>query len=106
METTEITDIVTTAVSDDLPALTDVTNGIQIFFYDVSQYNGNSARWWDSVSRYCNNVINSIKSCEKYFSWIHDVADNLYNSETFPVIFGSMISIALFFLLIDFIRNR
>ena len=96
----------TTAVSDNVPALTDVTNGIEVFFYDVSQYNNNSATFWNSVSRFCNNIIQSVKSCEKYFSWVHDVADQLYNSGTFPVIFGTMISIALFFLLLDFIRNR
>ena len=53
----------TTAISTDitqLPALTDVTNGIEVFMYDVVQYNDNSATFFDSVARYANNIIDAI----------------------------------------------
>lgn len=87
------------------PAVTDVTNGIEVFFYDVAQANGNQATFFDSVARYVNNIIDSIASCQKYFVWIHDIADTVYNSSEFPVWFGSALGVGLFFLLFNFIRR-
>ena len=106
MEVTEaVTEAVTSAVSD-YPAVTDVTNGIEVFFYDVSQYNTNSAGFFDSVAKYVNNIIDAIKSTENYFIWIRIVTETVFDSDYLPAIFGSMASIAIFFLLLDFIRNR
>ena len=101
METTVITTYVT-----QLPALTDVTNGIEVFMNDVAQYNGNSATFFDSVARYANNIIDAIASTGKYFVWVHDIADTLYNSDDFPIWFCSAAGVSLFFLLLNFIRNR
>lgn len=88
-----------------VPAVTEVTNGIEVFFYDVAQANGNQATFFDSVARYANNIIDAIASCEKYFLWIHDIADTVYNSTEFPVWFGSALGVGLFFLLLNFIRR-
>ena len=74
METTQV-----------FPALTDTTNGIEVFFYDVAQANENQATFFDSVARYANNIIDAIASTEKYFEWVSDVANEIYNSNTFPV---------------------
>lgn len=89
-----------------LPMLTDVTNGIEVFFYDVAQANSNQATFFDSVARYANNIIDAIASTGKYFVWVHDIADVLYNSEYFPIWFCSAAGVSLFFLLLNFIRNR
>lgn len=94
----------TTAVSQ-LPALTE-TNGIEVFFYDVAQANSNQAAFFDSVAKYANNIISAIVSTEKYFSWINDVANEIYNSDAFPVWFGSSIGVGTFFLVVNFIRGR
>lgn len=104
METTAYE--IVTAVTDNLPVITDTqTNSIDVFFYDVAQYNGNSANFFNSVAKYANNIINAIASCEKYFVWVHDIADTIYNSSDFPVWFGSAVSVGLFFLLINFFRR-
>lgn len=87
------------------PALTDVTNGLDVFFYDVAESNGHQANFFDSVAKYANNIIDSIASCQKYFVWIHDIADTVYNSSEFPVWFGSALGVGLFFLLLNFIRR-
>lgn len=92
-----------TAVTQ-FPALTE-TNGIEVFFYDVSQYNGNSANFFDSVAKLANTVIDAIMSCEKYFVWLNDIADTVYNSSDFPTWFGSAVGVGMFFLLYRFIRN-
>ena len=43
-----------TTSENQLTALTDVvTNGIDIFFYDVAEANQNQATWWNSVSNFC-----------------------------------------------------
>lgn len=95
-----------TAVSQ-LPMVTETqTNGIEVFFYDVSQYNGNSANFFDSLAKVVNRVIDAMMSCEKYFTWIDDIASTVYNSNDFPVWFGSAVSVGLFFLLYNFVRNR
>lgn len=89
-----------------LPVLTDVTNGIEVFFYDVAQANGHQATFFDSVARYANNIIDSIASTEKYFTWINDVATEIYNSNNFPVWFGSAVGVGVFFLIVNFVRGR
>lgn len=89
-----------------LPALTEVTNGIEVFMYDVAQANDNQASFFDSVARFANNIIGAIESTGKYFVWIHDIADTLYNSDYFPIWFCSAAGVSLFFLLLNFIRNR
>lgn len=97
----------TTAISHEFPAVTEmVTNGVEVFFYDVTQYNGNASKFFDSIAKYANNIIIAIKSTQKYFAWIHDVADALYNSGYLPDVFGVCISISLFFLLLNFIRGK
>lgn len=96
----------TTAISQ-LPALTETgTNAIEVFMYDVAQANSNQATFFDSVARYVNNIIDAIASTGKYFVWVHDIADAIYNNDNFPLWFGSTIGMCLFFLLLNFIRNR
>lgn len=102
----ETTYEIVTAVTENLPIITDMqTNPVDVFFYDVAQYNGNSANFFNSVAKYANNIISAISSTEKYFLWIHDIADTVYNSAEFPVWFGSAVSVGLFFLLINFFRR-
>lgn len=96
----------TTTISQQLPAFTDVTNGLEVFMNDVAQFNGNQASFFDSVARYANNIIDAIASTGKYFVWVHDIADTLYNSDNFPIWFCSAAGVSLFFLLLNFIRNR
>lgn len=96
----------TTTITQQLPALTDVTYGIEVFMNDVAQANSNQATFFDSVARYANNIITAISSTGKYFVWVHDIADTLYNSDDFPIWFCSAAGVSLFFLLINFIRNR
>lgn len=96
----------TTAVTQ-LPMITETgTNGIEVFMYDVAQANSNQATFLDSVARYANNIIDAIASTEKYFVWIHDIADSVYNDQLFPLWLGSALGMSLFFLLINFFRNR
>ena len=56
-----------TTIETQLPALTDaITNGIDIFFYDVAEANQNQATWWNSVSNFCNIIkenINTVCNC-------------------------------------------
>lgn len=96
----------TTTITQQLPALTDVTNGLEVFMNDVADANANQATFFDSVARYANNIIDAIASTGKYFLWVHDIADTLYNSEYFPLWFCSAAGVSLFFLLLNFIRNR
>ena len=100
METTAVTQL--PAVTD----VTDVTNGIEVFFYDVVQYNGNAATFFDSCAKYVNNIIHALKSTQKYFVWIHDIADTIYNSGQLPAVFGSAIAVTITLMLIDFFRGR
>lgn len=93
----------TTAVTQ-FPALTE-TNGLEVFFYDVSQYNSNSANFFDGVAKLANTVIDAVMSCEKYFVWLNDIADTVYNSNDFPIWFSSALGVGMFFLLYRFIRN-
>lgn len=99
METT-----IATTVDTLLPAVTDI-NGIEVFFYDVSQYNSNSANFFDSVAKLANTVIDAVLSCEKYFVWLNDIADTVYNSSDYPAWFGSALGLGMFFLVYRFIRN-
>lgn len=96
-----------TTTETQLPALTDaITNGIDIFFYDVAEANQSQATWWNSVSNFCNNIIDAVKSCGAYMSHIIDVADVFIQENTMPVVLCSAITISLFFLWLDFIRGR
>ena len=88
------------------PALTDVTNGIEVYMYDVAQANQNQALFFDSVAKYANNIISAIASTEKYFDWISDTANEIYNSNAFPVWFGSALGVGMFFLVVNFIRGH
>lgn len=90
-----------------LPALTEVvTNGIEVFFYDVAEANQNQAGWWNSVSHFCNNIIDAVKSCGGYMSHIIDVADVFIQENTMPVVLCSALTISVFFLWLDFVRGR
>lgn len=96
----------TTAVSQ-LPMLTETgTNAIEVFMYDVAEANDYQAGFFNSVAKFANNIIDAIASTEKYFTWVNDIADAVYNGDNFPIWFGSCIGMALFFLLLNFIRNR
>lgn len=95
----------TTAVTN-LPALTDVTSGIDVFFYDVAEANQNQAVWWNSVSDFCNNIIDAVKSCGIYISYIIDVADVFIQENAMPIAITTGITIALTFTIIDFYRGR
>lgn len=96
----------TTAVTQ-LPMLTETgTNAIEVFMYDVAEANDYQAGFFNSVAKFANNIIDAIASTEKYFVWVHDIADSVYNGDNFPVWFGSAIGMCLFFLLLNFIRNR
>lgn len=96
----------TTAVTQ-LPMITETgTNGIEVFFYDVAQANSNQATFFDSVARYANNIIDAIASTGKYFEWVNDIADAIYNNDNFPLWFGSALGMCSFFLILNFVRNR
>ena len=95
----------TTAVTQ-YPALTDVTQGIEVFMYDIAQSNQNQASWWNSVSHFCNNIIDAIKSTGEYFIYIFNLADGFIVENKTPVCIGVALSISIWFLWLDFIRNR
>lgn len=96
-------EIVTTAVSE-MPAVTE--NGMDIFFYDVSQANQNQATWWNSVSEHFNNIIDAVKSCGAYMAHVVQVASVFISENTMPIVLGEALAISLFFLWLDFIRGR
>lgn len=89
-----------------LPALTDVTNGVEVFMYDVGQSNINQAAWWNSVSHFCNNIIDAVKSCTDYFVYIINLADGFIVENSTPACIGVALSISIWFLWLDFLRNR
>lgn len=95
-----------TTYETQLPALTDVTNGIEVFMYDVAQANENQNAWWNSVSKYCNNIIDSVRSCGSYISYVIDLADTFIQNNTIPVFIGSAVGIGVFFMWLDFYRKR
>lgn len=95
----------TTAVTE-LPALTDVTQGIEVWMYDVAQSNQNQAGWWNSVSHFCNNIIDAVKSFGGYIVYILDVADVFIQENAFPIALSTGITIALAFTIVDFYRGR
>lgn len=96
-----------TTTETQLPALTDaITNGIEVFMYDVAEANQNQATWWNSVSHFCNNIIDGVKACGVYMSHVIDVADVFIQENSIPVVLCSAITISLFFLWFDFIRGR
>ena len=97
----------TTTYETLLPALTDaVTNGIDVFMYDVAEANQNQAGWWNSVAHHFNNIIDAVKSCGTYMEHVIDVADVFIQENTMPIVLCSALSISLFFLWLDFIRGR
>ena len=96
-----------TTTETQLPALTDITtNAIEVFMYDVAEANQNQATWWNSVSHFCNYIIDAVKSCGAYMSHIIDVADVFIQENTMPVVICSAFTISLFFLWLDFLRGR
>lgn len=96
-----------TTVETQLPALTDaVTNGIEVFMYDVAESNQNQAAWWNSVSHFFNNIIDAGKSCGAYMSHIIDVADVFIQENTFPIVLAQGLAISMFFLWFHFVRGR
>lgn len=96
-----------TTIETQLPALTETTNNaIEVFMYDVGQANQNQAVWWNSVSHFCNNIIDAVKSCGAYMNHIIDVADVFIQENTMPFVICSAITISLFFLWLDFLRGR
>lgn len=97
METTSVTQ---------LPAITEVTQGIEVFFYDVAEAQQNQATWWNSVSHFCNNIIDSVKSFGSYIVYILDVSDVFIQENAFPVALSTGIAIALTFVIVDFYRGR
>ena len=88
------------------PALTDVTQGIEVFLYDVAEANQNQNGWWNSVSKFCNNIIDAVRSCGDYISYIIDVADVYIQENTIPVFVGSAVAIGVTIMIIDFYRGR
>ena len=102
----ETTTIIETTIDTQYPALTDITQGIEVFFYDVGEANQNQAAWWNSVSHFCNKLIDAIKSCGVYISYIIDVADAIITENAMPIFIGSAVSIGLFFMILDFYRKR
>lgn len=95
----------TTAVSQ-LPAVTDVTQAIEVFMYDVAEANQNQATWWNSVSHFCNNIIDAVKSFGVYIVHVLDVADVFIQENAFPIALSTGITIALAFTIVDFYRGR
>lgn len=95
----------TTAVTQ-LPAITEVTHGIEVFMYDVAEANQNQATWWNSVSHFANNIIDALKSFGSYIVYILDVADVFIQENAFPIAISTGITIALTFTIVDFYRGR
>lgn len=89
-----------------LPSVTDVTNSIEVFMYDVVEYNGHQATFWNSVSKFANNIIDSVKSAFDYCIYITDAFAVMVMEHPFPACVVSVVSISLFFLILDFARNR
>lgn len=96
----------TTIAETQLPALTDVTQGIEVFMYDVAEANQNQATWWNSVSHFFNNIIDSVKSVQIYIDYIIEVTDVFIRENTMPVVLGSALSISMFFLWLNWYRGR
>ena len=88
------------------PIVTAVTeNGIEIFMNDVAEYNGNSATFFNSVSKFCNNIIDMVKSAFGYLEYVADVANQLVTVETLPACVGIEMAIMVFSLWFWFVRN-
>lgn len=90
-----------------VPAVTEyVTNGIDVFMNDVAQANQNQNAFWNSVAKFANNIIDSVKSCGDYFTYIIQVTDSLIIENKTPVFLGTMLSISLFFMILWFYRGK
>lgn len=96
METTAVTYPIVTAVTE---------NGLEVFMNDVAEYNGNSATFLDSVSRFANNIIDMVKSCFSYLEYVAGVANQLVTVETLPACVGIEMAIGVFSIWFWFIRN-
>lgn len=97
-----------TTVSETLlPAVTEnITNGIEVFMYDVAEANSNQAGFWNSVSHFFNNIIDSVKSVQIYIDYIIEVTDVFIHENTMPVVICSALSISMFFLWLNWYRGR
>lgn len=89
-----------------LPSVTDVTNGIEVFMYDVVEYNSHQATFWNSVAKFANNIIDSVKSAFDYCIYITDAFAVMVMENPFPACVGTVVSLSIFFLILDFARNR
>lgn len=106
METTAVTQYPALTDVTQYPALTDVTQGIEVWMYDIVQSNQNQATWWNSVSHFCNNIIDAVRSFGAYIVHILDVADVFIQENAFPIALSTGITIALAFTIVDFYRGR
>lgn len=103
----ETTTYIVTTVETQYPSVTETaTNAIDIFFYDVAQANQNQATWWNSVSHFCNNIIDAVKSCGSYISYIIDVSDVIISENAMPIFIGTAVTIGITFMVLDFYRKR
>lgn len=89
-----------------VPAVTEIATGLDGFVYDVVQYNNSQANFLDSVAKFANNIIDSVKSCYNYFTHIFSSFAAIVSENPFPACIGSVCAISLFFLMLDFARNR
>lgn len=89
-----------------LPSVTDVTSGIEVFMNDVAQANQNQNAFWNSVAKFANNIIDSVKSAFDYLIYITDAFAVMVMDHPFPACIGTVVSVSLFFLILDFARNR
>lgn len=85
-----------------VPAVT----GIDGYVHDVVQYNTNSADFFDSAAKFANNIIDSVSSAFKYLTHISVSFATMLLDNPFPSCIGTAIGVSLFFLYLDFARNR
>lgn len=90
----------------ELPVTTAVENGLETFFYDVSEYNNHSANFLNSAAHFLNNIIDAVKSCFKYFQYIGELMSSITDSGFFPYWLGTLFSLSLFFMILHFVRGR
>lgn len=86
--------------------VTTAENGIEIFMNDVADYQIQTSTFFDSVAKYANNIIDAIKSTFQYFDTLDDFLSNMLTSAALPQFLETMIVISMFFLLLNFVRNR
>lgn len=86
--------------------VTTAENGIEIFMNDVADYQIQTSTFFDSISKYANNIIDAVKSTFQYFDTLDDFLSNMLTSAALPQFLETMIVISMFFLLLNFVRNR